>query len=281
MSPRHFILLIVALFFCNCSNAQILAGQHSLNDDYYVLKDTVIEVYYGGSASYPIDMNGDGVIDCTIKISLSFGNHQWDYDYDILPQNSAQIAWSAVDTCFYDSAVFNTSNVAKNFPNNDSINQNAIWKDSELVLLYLHSGLVGPYCTTTQYNFSDTGFVGVRVFTEKDTVYGWIRITWADSILPMLKVTDYACNLPLAELQNLAVYPNPSTGLFTFRASWLTPQTSVKVYNMLGQMVYYSQLSITNSAYTINLSRMEHGMYFYKLISGTGDVIGKGKLVVK
>jgi hypothetical protein len=282
MPPRHFILLIIALLFYKCSNAQfILAGQHDPNNDYYVLKDTVIEVYYDDSASYSLDVNGDGVTDCTLKIELSFGFHQWDYNYDIIPQNSAQIAWYSVDTCFYDSTIFKVSSVAKSFPNNDSINRTAVWKNSELALLYLHGGFVGPSCSTTQYNFGDTGFVGVRVFTGKDTVYGWIRITWADSVLPMLKVTDYACNLTGKELQSFAVYPNPSTGLFTFRASWLTPQASVKVYNMLGQMVYYSQLSVTNSAYTINLSSMEHGIYFYKLISGTGNDIAKGKRIVK
>ncbi len=281
MSPRHLILFIAALFFYKCSDAQfVLAGQHTPND-YYVLKDTVIYVYYGGSASYPIDVNGDGVVDCIINISLSFGSHQWEYDYDILPQNFGQIAWFAADTCFYDSTIANVSSLAKNFPKNDSINQTAVWKNSELVLLYSRNGFVGPSCSTNEFNFPDTGFVGIRVLTGKDTVYGWIRITWADSVLPMLKVTDYACNLPLAELQNLAVYPNPSNGLFTFRASWLTPQTSVKVYNMLGQMVYYSQLSVTNSAYTINLSGEAAGLYFYKVISGAGGIIAHGKLIVR
>jgi hypothetical protein len=75
MSPRHLILFIAALFFYKSSDAQfILAGQYTPND-YYVLKDTVIYVYYGGSADYPIDVNGDGVVDCIIKINLSFGSH--------------------------------------------------------------------------------------------------------------------------------------------------------------------------------------------------------------
>ena len=280
MPLRHIILFIAFVCFCKGSKAQfIMAGQHTPND-YYELKDSVIDVYYGESADYSIDVNGDGVIDCTIKIDLYMASHQFLQDYEILPQNSSQIAWSAADTCFYNNAAVTVSNLARKFSKNDSINQTAVWKNSELVLSYWSSAWGGPSCNAGEFNL-DTGFVGIRVFTGKDTVYGWIRITWADSVLPMLKVTDYACGLTAETLQNLTVYPNPSTGVFTFRSSWLTPQTSVKVYNMLGQMVYYSQLSVNNSACTINLSDKAAGMYFYKVISGTGDVIAKGKLIVK
>lgn len=279
MSLRHVILFIAFLFFYKCSNAQfILAGQYNIGD-YYELKDAVNEVYYNDSASYPIDVNGDGVIDCIIKINLGFGFHRWTYNYDILPQNSSQIAWFTADTCFDTTAVIAVSNLAKNFPRNDSINQTAVWENSELVLLYLIGGWSGPSCSTDEFNFSDTGIVGIRVFTGNDTSYGWIRITWADSVLPMLKVVDYACHSKLPE--NVMVYPNPSTGVFTFKSSQLTPQTAVKVYNMLGQMVYYSQLSITNREYTINLSGEAAGLYFYKVISAGGNVIAKGKLVVE
>ncbi|HXP52704.1 MAG TPA: T9SS type A sorting domain-containing protein [Bacteroidia bacterium] len=281
MSVRHFILFITVVFFYKGSNAQfILAGQHN-PDDYYVLKDTIFYEDYGSSANYFIDVNGDGVIDCTVKINLYMASHQFLEDYEILPQNSSQIAWSAADTCFYNNAVVTVSNLARNFHMNDSINQTAVWKNTELVLSYWYSAWGGPSCTSGQFNYSDTGFVGIRIFTGKDTTYGWIRITWYNGVLPMLEVLDYACSLTGEELQNLTVYPNPSTGVFTFRSSRLTPQTSVKVYNMLGQMVYYCQVPVTNSACTINLSGKAAGMYFYKVISETGDAIAKGKLIVK
>jgi len=258
MSLRHVILFIAVLFFYKGSSAQfILAGQHNPKD-YYVLKDTVFYETYGGSANYSIDVNGDGVTDCIIGIKLYMaGPHHWVYNYNILPQNSAQIAWSAVDSCSDTTPIDTVLNLAKNFPSNDSINQMAVWKNPELVLIYSNTAWSIPSCSAAEFNYSDTGFVGIRVFTGKDTVYGWIRITWYNGVLPMLEVIDYASNSPVIELpENVIMYPNPSTGVFTFKSSQLTPQTSVKVYNMLGQMVYYSQLSITNSAYayTDNMS---------------------------
>ena len=282
MSLRHFILFIALVFFYKGSRAQfIIAGQYTPND-YYELKDTIFYEGYGSSVNYPIDVNGDGVIDCIIGIKLYMGPHHWIYNYNILPQNSAQIAWSAVDSCSDTTPIDTVLNLARNFPMNDSINQTAVWKNSELVLIYSNTAWFIPPCGGAEFNYSDTGFVGIRIFTGKDTTYGWIRITWYNAVLPALEVIDYAAYSPPTEWpENLTVYPNPSTGVFKFGSSRLTPQTSVKVYDMLGQMVYYSQLSINNGAYSINLSGKAVGIYFYKVISGTGDVIAKGKLIVK
>ncbi len=282
MSLRHFILLIAVVFFYKGSKAQfIMAGQYTPYD-YYELKDTIFYEDFGSSVNYPIDVNGDGVTDCIIGIKVFMGSHHYIYNYNILPQNSAQIAWFAADTCSNTTIIDTVLNLAKNFPENDSINQTAIWENSGLVLNYSNFAFTVPSCSAGEFNYSDTGFVGIRIFVGKDTVYGWIRITWYNAVLPALEVIDYASYSSATEWpENVTVYPNPSTGVFKFRSSRLTAQTSVKVYDMLGQMVYYSQMSISNSAYTINLNGKAGGMYFYKVISGTGDVIAKGKLIVK
>jgi hypothetical protein len=89
---------------------------------------------------------------------------------------------------------------------------------------------------------------------------------------------------PHIEQENatLTVYPNPSNGVFTVSISneELVMKNNVEVYNVLGEKVY-SQFTINNSQFTIDLSSQYNGIYFYRLISENGDLIGEGKLMIQ
>ena len=60
----------------------------------------------------------------------------------------------------------------------------------------------------------------------------------------------------------------------------------VEVYNMLGEKVY-SHYKITNpdnyreSNYQIDLSSQPNGVYLYRVITETGDLVGEGKLIIQ
>lgn len=79
---------------------------------------------------------------------------------------------------------------------------------------------------------------------------------------------------------SIKVYPNPSNGVFTLQSSVVSDQSSVEVYNVLGEKVY-SQFSTLHSPLSINLSNQPNGIYLYRLISETGQMIGEGKLVIE
>jgi len=84
----------------------------------------------------------------------------------------------------------------------------------------------------------------------------------------------------------ITVYPNPSTGQFTLQSSVVSCQWSVEVYNMLGEKVYTATLPPPNrggasSSFQINLSSETSGIYLYRVISETGNLLGEGKLVIQ
>jgi hypothetical protein len=79
----------------------------------------------------------------------------------------------------------------------------------------------------------------------------------------------------------VSVYPNPSSGLFTLQSSVISGQHSMEIYNVLGEMVYYKQLSTVNYLLSIDLSGKPSGVYLYRLISETGDIVGQGKMVIE
>ncbi len=80
----------------------------------------------------------------------------------------------------------------------------------------------------------------------------------------------------------ITIYPNPNNGQFTIQSSVVSSQSSVEIYNVIGEKVY-SNYQITNlSNYQINLSGEPNGIYLYRVISSeNGNLLGEGKLVIE
>lgn len=68
----------------------------------------------------------------------------------------------------------------------------------------------------------------------------------------------------------LSIYPNPSNGFFTVKMN-TTAKTVVEVYNMIGKLVYSTQLN--NNMATVDLSNQSAGVYSMKVISGNTTTV--------
>ncbi len=89
---------------------------------------------------------------------------------------------------------------------------------------------------------------------------------------------------------NVTVYPNPGNGQFTLQIrNYELGIRNVEVFNVLGEQVY-SQSNIQNprpngsagrATFKINLGSQPAGVYFYRVLSETGVVIGDGKIVIE
>lgn len=84
------------------------------------------------------------------------------------------------------------------------------------------------------------------------------------------------------------VYPNPSNGKFAVQLSLGSGQWSdnaqIEVYNMLGEKVYEAPLNPSKggpSVTTLDISGQPTGIYMYRVITGTGKLVGEGKLVIE
>ena len=76
-------------------------------------------------------------------------------------------------------------------------------------------------------------------------------------------------------VNNISVFPNPSTGLFTLQN--LENVNTIEVYDMAGKLIHQSVA--TQATTTIDLGGKEQGIYFYKIIQGAA-VVQQGKLAV-
>ena len=87
---------------------------------------------------------------------------------------------------------------------------------------------------------------------------------------------------PDSDGEQVNVYPNPGSGIFTFQAKSeeVKGKSVMEVYNMLGQQVY-SQAIVKSSSFIVDLSSQPNGVYLYRVVAGNGSLMGEGKLVIQ
>jgi len=90
----------------------------------------------------------------------------------------------------------------------------------------------------------------------------------------ILSINELATSLDVVKL-----YPNPSTGLFTFESSSTNTGTRIEIYNILGEKVYNEALRQAQGDNTINLSGQPSGIYLYRILTENGSLIDQGKLI--
>ncbi len=80
---------------------------------------------------------------------------------------------------------------------------------------------------------------------------------------------------------SISLFPNPSTGIFTFQSSVVSNQLSVEVYNVLGEKVYSSNYSLSTNHHSLNLSDQPNGIYLYRVLNADGSLLGEGKMIIQ
>ncbi len=81
---------------------------------------------------------------------------------------------------------------------------------------------------------------------------------------------------------NIAVFPNPSNGIFNFAVTMPQPSDlNITVTNQLGQQVYSKiERNIGNAIIGLDLSHLAKGIYFANIIDSSGDKVTK-KIIIE
>lgn len=88
---------------------------------------------------------------------------------------------------------------------------------------------------------------------------------------------------------NMAVYPNPSKGIYNFQIVnnyQLMANNQIDIYNVLGEKVYSLTPTtlaggLRQGAYQIDLSGQPSGLYLYRFMAEDGSLIGEGKIILQ
>lgn len=277
-----FFLVLNLIYTGELKAQYILAGTHGVND-YYAEPDTVITAntysFIPTEVFYNIDINGDGIYDFEIEAVWDEAP-LWESGFlFITTLNGSQAARGTYNSCSNDT-------MALSLQRNDTIKGSSFkWYSGQLSLdSYGYSFYSSGGCSG-QFNSGDTAFIGVRIFTALDTIYGWIRVT---DVFPQgdgCAIIDFASGGPVKEIKDstnntqFKIYPNPSNGVFTILSPGISAQSEVEVYNLLGEKIY--DTPITKDDLEIDLSGNPTGIYLYRIQTGASILVSKGKLVIQ
>lgn len=162
-------------------------------------------------------------------------------------------------------------------------------------LMTYSPGLSG--LTTTAGNANSIYSANMELIASlKDTGTHYVHIVATDNSLPSLKdsieyvVVIQSCGKKdttagisriAGTKENFTIYPDPNKGTFTLQSSFIGLNSSVEVYNMLGEKIYSNYQITESSNYQIDLSSQPPGVYFYLIKDIDGNMLGNGKFVIQ
>lgn len=80
--------------------------------------------------------------------------------------------------------------------------------------------------------------------------------------------------------ENVLVYPNPNNGTFNIAYTFQENTHTFELYDLMGKKVTEKTLSGNDGVEKINLSNINHGIYFYKVIDVNGKMLFSGKVAI-
>jgi len=89
----------------------------------------------------------------------------------------------------------------------------------------------------------------------------------------------YAGGQNVKPVGQVVLYPNPNNGSFTLALQNVNTPAQVEVYNILGESIYKTKLNPTNTV--LSLSGQPNGVYFYRVITQDGGLVGSGKVILQ
>ena len=155
-----------------------------------------------------------------------------------------------------------------------------------------HNGCEMPFQINIHYVPIKYQNTGIKVYdvamTQKDTILNFHDAPIDTTTLCAVKTMGV--KEVKTETENVKVYPNPTSGkaeIVVSGKSSAVSEIQIEVYNVFGEVVF-SQSSIENPAFTIDLSGQPNGVYFYRVTRmdeiasrSLAMTVGTGKIVVE
>jgi hypothetical protein len=271
------ICISVLLFFlCLNTKAQnnfIVAGQHSSSDYYHDINpDTIMNTNHNiGISIYNLDLDGDSYAD--FKVTNTCGCAGLDYkghDIDISALNSSgKIAFSQLGIC--GDSLIRAFNIGDSIKESDTL----IW--SNVLHVYKSDWWIGggPNCSEgIMSTFPYSTYIGLRLTTASDTLYGWLNILIDSETKIVLK--EYGCNKNINTnvvqqsdfSEQISIYLNSSTNKVQVTTG-NNKLTLINIYDVVGKEM------ISTKEKEIDVSSFPNGIYFVSVKTKEGVITKK------
>ncbi len=264
---------------CN-ANFNFVLGANGLVNFNNTSTGTTTSTYYTwnfgggsfGSGSNPSNTytsNGPKLICLTMSDSIA-GCNSTKCDSIIITSvgSSSVCAPSVVYFLSKDSTAALTWNAFPSYPAG-AINATWYWGDGSTSVGLFPSH---TYSAAGTYSTCVTVSVSCGTVTASYCYLATIFKSTQNNSMITLNVKSNPTSIKTTKIDNtsLNIYPNPSNGIVTIEVSNLKSlQSKVYVYNVLGKVVFEKEM-VSNSNQIIDLSELNEGTYFVKLVSANG-----------
>jgi hypothetical protein len=123
------------------------------------------------------------------------------------------------------------------------------------------------------------------------TTFGTDLVGFAGEQLPVIAkwqpctLRTEGINEITSQKYSISLFPNPNNGQFTIEVKSEEPEVKgkVEIYNVLGEKVYsqFSSVTADESQLSINIGNQPSGVYLFKIIDETDNVLKAGKFVIQ
>jgi D-alanyl-D-alanine carboxypeptidase len=153
---------------------------------------------------------------------------------------------------------------------------------------------LAPYYSHIFYGHSGSmvGFKSAAFANPKDSVCVAVYVNWdEDPTVTDVYLNDYlitilneiyktsssiVIHIPDEDSPAVAVYPNPASDVVKFAITDREQSTlSIALYNGLGMQIPVESIVQSNNEYSIDVSKIHAGVYFYRILSSTNVWTGK------
>jgi hypothetical protein len=159
---------------------------------------------------------------------------------------------------------------------NDQLSCNSICNNTFYNLYY--SGTNNISIANNYWCTADSAATQATIYDGYNNInYGLAFFTPTDSSCSPTIITSI--NTVTKSQNTITIYPNPSKGIFTITTPDISNELLVEIYDMLGEKIYSTPLSTTNT--TLSLSNAVSGVYFYRVLTGSGSFVSAGKFLIE
>lgn len=135
---------------------------------------------------------------------------------------------------------------------------------------------VGAQWTGTNTTFNTYSYSLSALNSETNVIFRIVFISDGSVNQLGVKIDDFVINGVLSansfETNQIAIYPNPSKGIFNFSFGNLQP-TKIEVYDISGKLILQKkELEIQNNQTNIDLTSTSNGVYFVKITTDTNTI---------
>ena len=263
---RVIYIISILLFiceFCLSQNRFIVAGSHDPTDYFHdMIPDTTLTL----GKSYNMDVNNDAIIDLNVTSSKAAGMFAGDDGVYLTILNGE------VRKDKYYVHIFNL---------NDTIGNDTAWHGNSIMKISYNTWQkCPPLCPGYNISVNDTlhdKYLGYRLFTQMDTLYGWVKISTNGAT--NLTMKEWAINKAITGINevndsaSILVSPNPANDKIHIMQT-NNNAMEINLFDIVGKQVVPSVKS-KNQKMEIDVSDMNNGVYFLNIRTELGTVTKK------